>query len=236
MKNIWTRFEWQPTKATLIAGGLVLSGFLLSGISWWFITLSALGAFGPGLLRETGILMDQDEFQRQAARRAGYHAFLAAGFMCFFLMAFYRSGQRELASPNSIVTFMLALVWFTWFLSSLLSFWGVQKTVTRVLYTFGIVWLLFNILANFPDPVGMLMQSLLVVPFFTLALMAGRWPRITGVLLVVTAAVFFYFFGMFDALISNPFTKGSAEVFVLFIAPLFICGLLMVRKEKESKE
>ena len=68
------RKRW-PTRTNLIAGGMVVAGFLLTGISWWFLLLAAFGTFGPGILREMGWLRDQDEFQRQAVHRAGYHAF-----------------------------------------------------------------------------------------------------------------------------------------------------------------
>lgn len=78
INKIFSRLEWQPTHATLIAGVVVLLGFGLSEISWAFLSLAALGTFGPGILRELGILNDQDEFQRRADRQAGYHAFLTA--------------------------------------------------------------------------------------------------------------------------------------------------------------
>jgi len=46
-----------------------------------------VGAFGPGILRELGWLKDQDEFQRRAAHRAGYHAFAVTGLVAFFIYA-----------------------------------------------------------------------------------------------------------------------------------------------------
>ena len=69
-----------PSMPGLIAGGLVILGVLL----WMFVAegllfVSGLGAFGPGILRELGWLKDQDEFKRQAAHRAGYHAYLIGG-------------------------------------------------------------------------------------------------------------------------------------------------------------
>ncbi len=66
-----------PPLPGLIAGGLVILGLLLMAfVSEGLLVVAGLGAFGPGILRELGWLKDQDEFQRQAAHRAGYHAYL----------------------------------------------------------------------------------------------------------------------------------------------------------------
>ena len=46
--------SWRPTPTNLVAGALVLAGFGLSGLSWWFLLLTAAGTFGPGLLRAKG--------------------------------------------------------------------------------------------------------------------------------------------------------------------------------------
>ena len=54
---------------SLIAGGIVIAGFFLMSVSWWFLLLVGLGTLGPGFLREMGWLHDKDEFQRRAACR-----------------------------------------------------------------------------------------------------------------------------------------------------------------------
>ena len=72
---------WKPRPVGLIAGGICIAGFALSGIDWGFIALVGVGTFGPGVLRELGWLRDKDEFQMEAQRRAGYHGFLAAGLL-----------------------------------------------------------------------------------------------------------------------------------------------------------
>ena len=189
------QMNWHPAQGTLVAGAIVILGFVLSELNWGFLSLAALGTFGPGILREFGFLNDQDEFQRRATRKAGYHAFLTSGLFTFLLVAYIRSGERNLGDPEAVVTLILAILWFTWFLSSLLSYWGPQKTVTRILVAFGIVWLIFTVVSNIMSPVALLMQSLVVIPFFLLAYIAKRWPTIAGGLLVVAAAFFFYFFG-----------------------------------------
>lgn len=44
-------------------------------------------------------MKDQDEFQRRATRRAGYHAFLAAGFVAFLI-------HSLLAAPFLLLAFL----------------------------------------------------------------------------------------------------------------------------------
>ncbi|HSM16107.1 MAG TPA: hypothetical protein VK845_03790 [Gemmatimonadales bacterium] len=64
-----------PPLPGLIAGGFVIVGvLLLMFVAKGLLFVAGLGAFGPGILRELGWLRDQDEFQRRAAHRAGYHA------------------------------------------------------------------------------------------------------------------------------------------------------------------
>ena len=88
MANPFARVRWRPAPATLIASGVVVLGFLLTGVSWGFLALVAVGTFGPGILRELGWLKDKDEFERRAARRAGYHAYLVGGFITFLIVAY----------------------------------------------------------------------------------------------------------------------------------------------------
>ena len=64
-------FRRRPSPVTLVGAALVSLGFLLTTIDWRFLTLCALGTFGPGILREWGWVKDKDEFQMRAAHRAG---------------------------------------------------------------------------------------------------------------------------------------------------------------------
>lgn len=219
-----------------VAGALVLLGFLLPGKegtpSWWAVALVGLGAFGPGLLRELGWLRDQDEFQLQAARRAGHHAFLAAGLASFAWIAFVRSGPRHLKNPEELATFFAATLWFTWMLSSLVNYWGARKTAERVLLLYGAAWLLFNILGNLRSPVAMVMQCLLTVPFFGGAWLARRWPRPAGVLLLAAGAFFLVFIGRIH--LARGFgAVVSAITLLLFVGPLLASGIALLASREE---
>lgn len=224
---------------TWIAGALVLLGFLLAGAEgrpgWWFILLTGLGTFGPGLLRELGWLKDKDEFQLQAARRAGYHAFLAAGLISFLWIAFIRSGPRHLKNPEELATFFAALLWFTWMLSSLVNYWGARKTAFRVLLLYGGAWLLFNILDHLTSPVALFMQCLLTVPFFACAWLSRRWPRLTGGLLLASSALFFVFIGRIHQQ-RNFGLVVSAITLLLFVGPLVASGLALLLQQGPVEE
>ena len=238
MTDSRTHKRWHPSKTSLIAGGFVLAGFLLSGISWWFFLLVAAGLFGPGLLREMGWLTDKDEFQRRADYRAGYHAFLVTGIAATVLVAFFRSGDRTMDDPQELATLLLTLLSFTWIFSSLLAYWGVRKTAARILYGFGSAWLIFMIASNSgPEWTGwtaLLMQSLLTLPFFVLAWFSGRWPRIAGILLIAFALYFVWFFGMFRR--DNLSLINQTITFILFLGPLFASGIALLASGQTSEK
>jgi hypothetical protein len=222
--------KWRPTGTTLIAGSLVVVGIMLTAVNWWFLLLTAVGALGPGTLRELGWLRDRDEFQRLAAYRAGYHSYLVSAFVAFLLVAFFRSGDRVSDDAHELATLFLALLWFTWFLSSLVSFWGARKAAFRILVSFGSAWLVFTLVSNTGGEwrgwMPLLLHPLLTLPFFALAWLSGRWPRVTGVLLLVAAAAFLQLFGMFRR--DHLAMINEAVTFVLFIGPLIACSLALV--------
>ena len=122
-----TEASWRPSKTFLIAGSLVLGGFLLTGLSWWFMLLVAAGTFGPGILREFGLLRDKDEFETVAIYRAGYHAFLVSGVVAFSVVAWVRSNEGALESPEELGTLFAAVLWVSWMFSTLFSVWGAVK-------------------------------------------------------------------------------------------------------------
>ncbi len=234
------RMRWRPTRTNLVAGGLVIVGFLLTSLSWWFFLLTALGTFGPGVLREMGWLHDKDEFQRQAAHRAGYHAFLTVGLLAFFLVAFFQSGVRTIKNTDGLALLFLSLLWFTWFLSSLLAYWGPQKTAARILYIFGSVWLVFAIASNLGSEwsgwLGLLMIPLVAAPFFVLAWLSGNRPRLTGILLL-TASTFFFLLFLIPVMARTP-GPGliyNSVTFIFFLGPLLASGVALLCMGKKSE-
>lgn len=238
MSRFLTQLPQRPPLATLIAGVLVLGGFLLSTLSWGFLTISAVAMFAPGILRELGWITDKDEFQLDAARRAGYHAYLVGGLFAFVLAIWLRTGAGYEGRLAPAVEAVLVVMWFTWLLSSLFSYWGAVRTASRILMIFGIVWLIFNILAGEGNWKVSFMQSLLAVPFFLLAWIAKRWTLVAGILLMALSFFFFSFFGLQDDFSQGPRGLRRLPVLVLFIGPLLCSGvaLLVHRKSLASSE
>jgi hypothetical protein len=229
MSESTSLFRRRPAPATLVGAALVILGFILAELDWRFLTLCAVGTFGPGILRELGWVKDKDEFQMRATHRAGYHAYLATGLTAFTLVGILRAAEGTIEQASELVTVLLAVLWFTWFLSSLYSFWGPRKTVARILTIFGAVWLVFNIIGNFEDGgMALLMQSLLASPFFLLAWASRHWPRVAGVVLLVAGGFFFYLFRLYEIFGSDPLAKGRFMVMVLFLGPLFASGVMLL--------
>lgn len=218
-----------PSPVTLVAGTLVALGIALGVlVGMGFLILAGLGAFGPGMLRELGWLKDQDEFQRQAARRAGYHAYLVGGFVAVLTVAVMKFREADLDGDVMWLAMIFVVLWATWFFSSLMAYWGAAKTTSRVLAAFGAFWLLFVTadLVSEPSLTGAIWALTIVAPFFLLAWTAGRWPRITGaVLLVFSAAAFARFFDF-----GREFVRWPSQImtFVILLVPTIACGLALL--------
>lgn len=232
MNRVIDRLGWHPSPATLIGAAVVIGGFLLTSVSWWFIALAGLGAVGPGILRELGWLRDKDEFARRAAQRAGYHAFLVTALAGFVIAGYTRSGERHLRNPEELATLFLALLWFTWLLSSLLAYWGAVKATARLLLGFGTFWLLFCVADSWQHPLGMLLHCLPALPFFLLAWMARRWPRLAGALLILIGAFMYVFFRFWTNERGGIVTQTVTAV--LLVGPLLGSGLALVRGDAET--
>ncbi len=227
-----------PPLPGLIAAGLVILGLLLMAfVAEGLLVVAGLGAFGPGILRELGWLKDQDEFQRQAAHRAGYHAYLIGGLAAVLAVSGLR--WRD-ASQNGAewILLILVILWMTWLFSALLAYWGARKTASRVLLTFGAFWAVFVIASVIGESknaaeflLGSLMGSIVVVPFLVLARMAGRWPRRrTGAVLLAVAALLLVMF--VPPQVARSLNLPAMLVTdVLLIVPLIGSGIALLRDE-----
>ena len=235
--GLWKNWR-KPSLPTLVASVLVVVGFALSGLAPGFIAIAAAAMFLPGILREMGVLKDKDEFQLQAARRAGYHAYLVGGLFTFLMIAWYRQVEPTVKYPDAFLDAVLIVMWFTWLLSSLFSFWGRVRTAILILLIFGGVWLLFNVISNAFEHgfLATLMQSLLAMPFFLTALLARYYPRVAGVLLLGASVFFFNMFGLQKVFAGDPTLKGRIPVIVLFIGPLIASGIALLGGQMRPEE
>jgi len=230
-----TTKRWQPTATTWLAGSLVIGGPVLAVLfGAWFLLLAALGTFGPGVLREAGWLRDKDELQLRAAHRAGYHAYVTCGIAAFVSLAYFQSGVHDVADSQNLALLFLALLWCTWFLSALLSYWGPRKTAARILTAVGVFWLALMAFSNFRAEwsgwPALLVQWLPAVPLFVLAWTSPRWPRTTGVALLALSLFTLM-------LLAESAQNGTGPIeqvirVLLFFGPLLACSvsLLTVRR------
>jgi hypothetical protein len=225
-----------PAPAGLIAGTLVVVGLVLSQfVAEGLLVISALGAFGPGILRELGWLRDQDEFQRQAAHRAGYHAYLIGGFVAVVVVAVLRSGEGKLDGSSDWALLILLGLWMSWLVSALIGYWGGTKTARTVLLVFGSFWAVFVIadVASEPSLVGALMALVFAGPFFVLAATAGRWPRVTGATLLGVPLVFLAILQPWRA--GGTSTATTLVALSLLLVPLVASGVALLRASGEAR-
>jgi hypothetical protein len=211
----------------LVVAGLVLGATVDMG---WLI-LFGLGAFGPSVLRALGLLADLDEFQREAARRAGHHAYLAGGlFLCAVTIA-KSWGEANLDHDAFSASSALAVLVVAYFMSRLVSYWGARGAAFRVLLAFGVFWLAFVVLSH--PGIEMLAESLVALPFFVLAFTSRRWPRATGVALLAAAGLAFFIFRLARAFQGN---QGAVMVIVALVIPLAGMGIALLAARPDEME
>jgi hypothetical protein len=219
-----------PSPAVLVASVLVMAGILLSMfVAMGFLILAGLGAFGPGLLREMGWLRDEDEFQRQAAHRAGYVAYLFGGFSAVLVVSLLQWREANLDGPVHWVALVLVVLWGSWLFASLNRYWGAGRMASRLLVVSGLFWMAFVVGSHVREPAALLVESLVIVPFFLLAWSARRFPRATGsILLALSVVGFWFFFDLGRAFLTRP---TQVLTFVLLLAPLAACGAALLVEE-----
>lgn len=217
----------------VVSGVLVIAGLVLGAtvdMAWWI--LFGLGAFGPSALRALGLLRDLDEFQREAARRAGYHAYIAGGvFLCIVVIA-KQWGTANMDHDAFSASAGLAVLVIAYFMSRLVSFWGARAASFRVLLAFGFFWLAFVVMSH--PGIEMLPEAVVALPFFVLAFASRRWPRASGALLLVSAAGAFWLFRLARAFQGD---QGAVMVTLAFVLPLVAMGvaLLATRESRPAK-
>jgi len=234
-----------PPLPGLIAGALVAVGILL----WMFVSkgllfVAGLGAFGPGILRELGWLRDHDEFQRQAAHRAGYHAYLVGGMAAVAVLALLHWRATTAEAATEWIRFLVVVLWLTWMFSALLSYWGAATTTSRLLRIVGAFWAVFvvaTLVGEFRPPttaeavrldlLGLAAGTFFVAPFFLLAWTVRRWPRPTALALLGVAAL------VLVVLRRTPALPLSTVVMTrtLMAGPMVAAGVALILEERKAR-
>jgi hypothetical protein len=227
----------------LIAGALVILGvFLFMFVHKGLLVVAGLGIFGPGILRELGWLGDHDEFQRETAHRAGYHAYLVGGVIALLVYAALEVWGDRLQPSSEWVLLILVVLWLASMFSSLMEYWGARRTASTVLLVFGCFWAVFAIATVISEAgsesvgytlLGVLATVGIVGPFFLLAWTARRWPRVTGALLLVVSVVFLV---MFSPGARTQRWSTTLLTDALLIVPLAASGLALLRERDDEDE
>lgn len=204
--------------------GAVLIGCVLGvTVHKGWLALAGLGFFGPGLLRELGLLADRDEYQLLKARTAGHHAYLASGILLLVMLIVRGWSTLNFEAEGLAGINLFAWMLLVYFLSYVFQYWGAQRAALRILLTFGSFWLVFVLLSHGAEGgLGLLMELLVPLPFFVLALSSRRWPRVSGALLVALAL---FAFQRFD--LARVFRGEEHRLFALLLVflPILASGL-----------
>ncbi len=218
---------------TVIAIALVAVGLLLGATTHAaFMILFALGAFGPGLLRQMGLLDDLDELQKEAAAKSGLRAYLVTAILLMaVVIAENWNGldlglAREHVPASSVVLLMLVV----YYASYCLSFWDTRKAVSRVLLAIGLFWLSFVVLSHPSEPGPLIGESLVVAgPFLAAAVLCRWFPRTVGLALIALALGSIYFFHMirFGDSFAESIAFGGFTL-LLIPLPLTVAGVALI--------
>lgn len=227
----WVSHRTRCSPASLTALVLVVVGLLLgTTVHMGFMTLVAAGAFGPGVLRQLGLLDDLDECQKEAAAKSGLRAYLVTGILLMAVVIAENWHGLSLGNdplPASTVVIVLLVVYYA---SYCLSFWDTRKAASRMLLTFGLFWLAFALMSHTGGPLSLLVGVLAVPgPFLLAALLCRRWPRVIGLFLLgasVWATGFFHIIP-FDATHPQEVLKNSFTL-LLIPLPLTLAGVALI--------
>lgn len=226
-------------RAVWIAFGLVLLSFALDLIRvlvqpvadrplYHFAGLLLMaGLFGPGLLRELGLLRDRDEFQAAAARRAGYRAFLAGGLALLMLSHFMPWPDpptlgRELPKLPMQTTLLVMLI--TYICSYLLDYRGTVRGAASILTVMAILAALGAVLDEMPDLLHVLIDLRFSAGFLLALLIARRYPQVAGIFLLAMVLLI---------LVNARALAGTLHLpqLAILITPTAICGTALIRGE-----
>lgn len=184
------------------------------------------GLFGPGLLRELGVLRDQDEFQRQVAHRAGWRAFLAGGVALLALAHFMPWPEppafgREL--PKIPLNAVLLVMLLTYVCSTLQDYWGARRGATAILLSLAIVFALAALLDEAPDWIGVLVDLRFSAGLLLALLVGRRYPQVAGALLLAFALL-----ALLNLRAAEPSLRLSWGA--LLLTPPIITGAALLRE------
>ncbi len=221
--------------------GLVLAvaGFFLgASVHMACFALVGVGAFGPGILRQFRLVDDLDEFQKEAVARAAHRAYLVSGLFLTAVVIARQWGTRHLGDDFVPASLVLTLALAVYGGSYVLSFWDAPKAAAIVLFTVGAFWLVFVALSHGNEPLAALGEGALVAgPFFLTAILARKWPRAAGLLLLALSVGTLFFFHLVPLRpVPAEWIFNKLFVAVLVPLPMAAIGLALLSRAAESRQ
>lgn len=179
----------------LVVGALGLVLSRIPGAAWsGGVGLLGLAVFGPPVLRELGILDDEDEYSRSIRWRAGFHAALVVATMIFLNNVLY---PLIASHPDAVaqkvyffpVVFLRQGLILGFLISFVIQYWGAVKGVFRLLLGLAGLSFIETVMAlSFQSSarltVGLAMLSLILVTIGVAFLTRIR-PKTSGYLLLL---------------------------------------------------
>jgi len=231
--------RWGFSPVGIVAVLLVFAGFFLAvTVHIVFFAVLAVGAFGPGLLRQLGFIRDLDECQKRASVEAAHRAFIAAGLFLTAVIVARNWGKLSLGDDLVPASLVLALVLVVYAVSYCLSFWDPRQAAFLVLLSFGVFWLVFVVLSHGNEPGPLFAEAgLVAVPFILAAFLAKRWPRVIGLLLLAAGIAAIFFFHLIPPAGATPERMfGKIGVIILLPLPLALMGLALLGRRARTEE
>lgn len=224
---------------------LTWGGFVLGSLHRGFFVLTAVGLFGPWLLRGLGLLK-QDEFREEATRRAAEIALAATGVFLVGVLAAngmggtYSQAQKITydAIPASLPLVILAL---SYQIASLMSFWGARIAASRIFFSLGLVWICLSVAAVSLARASLSLEdvavfALITLFFMGLAFLSLRRPRIAGGVALLLSLLLIWMTGIAEVRAKNLPWDWVAFEAVLVVVPLAVpaCALLCERRDPKD--
>lgn len=230
-----TRMLWGLPRGAWIGFGVAMLG-VLAAVPYALLQqklyyhLSGLlvlaGIFGPGILRELGLLRDHDEYQAGVARRAGHRAFLAGG-VAILLLSHFLPWPDELVGrelPKIPLGAALFVMLITYVCSYLLEYWGARRGAAAILGTMAVIAFFGAALDELPDFWHFLVDLRFTAGFLLGIALSRRYPQIAGLYLFVMVLLTWINFGAVKGH-SAPLT-----FLVLLALPPLAVGIALIRE------
>jgi len=212
-------------KGRMVIAGIVAYGIVLVLLGIFvdrafYIPLVAI-AFVRPVLREAGLLSDRDERQVSVSHRSSHLAFLLA--MGLAAALFVKQGVVDMEEPAYELSLLLFVPLLVKFVAWQMTSCGRRRAALGMGFVVGGFWLLFSMAAGDFNP------QLAVGGLPLLAtLIALKWERVGGTLLLGLGGFAIYFIG-----------DMSLIVALLLPSPLILAGTLLLvggGKERENEE